>query len=180
MLRMLLLLGCAATALVPGAQAQTTKLDSGAVAGLGSTINGRALIRVRGDWGTADLARPHLVGRQLDYAEASTPARSVIALPRPFPLDTIRRIQVPGNAAGTGAMVGASVGLLGGLALGIGLTESLCNGGSGCSNAGGGAATITLAATLGGAVLGAVIGSTMRKWKTIYEAGSMREAGSQP
>jgi hypothetical protein len=171
MLRVFLILGFTITVWTPIGRSQTTVPDSGAVARLGSSINGRALIRVRGDWGTADLARPRLVGRELDYATASSPTRSLIALPRPFPLDTIQRIQVPGNAAGTGAMVGASVGLLGGLALGIGLTESLCNGGSGCSNAGGGAATIALAATLGGAVLGAVIGSTMRKWKTIYKDG---------
>lgn len=180
MLRMLLILGFVATALATGGRGQTTTPDSVVVAQLGSAINGRALIRVRGAWGTADLARPRLVGRQIEYAEASSPARSVIALPHPFPLDTIQGIQIPGNAAGTGAMVGAGVGFLGGLAMAIGLTASLCNDGLGCSNKGGATATIALASTLGGALLGAGIGSTMRKWKTIYGDGSVREAGSPP
>lgn len=168
MLRTLIALIIVAAGSTPSGHAQASSPDSTMSARLGSMINGRALIRIRGDWGTADLSRPHLVGRQLDYDEASSPTHSLIALPRPFPLDTIQRIQVPGNAAGTGAMVGMEIGLLGGLAMGIGLSASLCNDGLGCSNQGGGAATIALASTVGGAVLGAVIGSTMRKWRTVY------------
>jgi hypothetical protein len=131
---------------------------------LSSRINGQALIRVSGRWGTRYLVGPHLSGRSLAF-EAMEPPDSAAAH---LMLDSVDRIQVRGNAAGSGALIGAGIGLLGGLATGIGLTSSLCNDGLGCSNAGGGTAVIALVSTAGGALLGALIGSASKRWKTIY------------
>lgn len=136
--------------------------DSGS--DLSSRINGQALIRVSGQWGTRYLVRPHLSGRTLAFA-AMDPPDSAAA---PLLLDSVDRIQVRGNAAGTGVLIGAGIGLVGGLATGIGLTSSLCNDGLGCSNAGGGTAFIALVSTAGGALLGALIGSASKRWQTIY------------
>ena len=131
---------------------------------LSSRINGQALIRVGGQWGTRYLVHPHLSGRSLAF-EAMEPPDSVATQ---LVLDGVDRIQVRRNAAGTGALIGAGIGLMGGLATGIGLTSTLCNDGLGCSNAGGGTAFIALVSTAGGALLGALIGSASKRWQTIY------------
>ena len=162
------------------AQSPDPTSDSADYAWLRRQINGQALILVRGDWGTAELHRPYLTDRTLSFAEArSSTTTTIVALPSPLPLDTIQRIQVPGSAAGSGALVGAGIGLLGGLAMSIGLTASLCEGG-GCSNAGGGSAVITLGSAFGGGLLGALIGSTIKKWKTIYSDNLSGGTGSPP
>ncbi|HKE89265.1 MAG TPA: hypothetical protein VKB45_02935 [Gemmatimonadales bacterium] len=126
---------------------------------LSSRINGQALIRVSGRWGTRTLVGPRLSGRSLAFEGTE------------LGLDSVDRIQVRGNAAGRGALIGAGIGLAGGLAMGIGLTSSLCNDGLGCRNAGGGSAFIALVSTAGGALLGALIGSTAKRWVTIYPGG---------
>ena len=170
MLRKILLL-----ALVPIAsgslargQGAVREADSLQTVWLGSRINGQALIRVRGSWGTTYLVEPHISGQTLTFAEAEPAAIS--SFPAPLRLDAIDRIQVRGNAAGTGALIGACIGLAGGLAAGIGLTASLCNDGLGCSNAGGGTALLAVASTAGGALIGALVGATIKKWRTVYRA----------
>lgn len=139
---------------------------------LSSRINGQAIIRVSGQWGTRYLAQPHLSGRSLTFAFAEPPDSGA----RPLLLDGVERIQVRGNAAGTGAVIGAGIGLAGGLALGIGLSAALCSGGL-CSNSGGGTALIALGSTAGGALLGALIGSAARKWVTIYRSEAPQDGG---
>ncbi len=139
---------------------------------LSSRINGAALIRVSGRWGTRYLVGPHLSGGTFTYA-AMEPADSLA----PLSLNGVDRIQVRGSATGTGAAIGAGIGLVGGLAAGIGLTSSLCNDGLGCRNAGGGTAFIALASTLGGALLGALIGSGSKKWVTIYRSEGQQDSG---
>lgn len=141
-----------------------------------SRINGQALIRVSGRWGTRNLVAPHLSGRTLAF-EATDPPDSAAAPHAPLMLDSVDRIQVRGNAAGTGALIGAGIGLAGGLAMGIGLTSSLCNDGLGCSNAGGGTAFIALASTAGGALLGALIGAASKRWETIYSSDGQQPSG---
>jgi len=145
-------LAAALTAVIAGslhAQADTSSE-------LSSRINGQALIRVSGRWGTRTLVGPHLSGRSLAFEGTE------------LGLDSVDRIQVRGNATGRGALIGAGIGLAGGLAVGIGLTSSLCNDGLGCRNAGGGSAFIALVSTAGGALLGALIGSAVKRWVTIY------------
>ncbi len=170
MLGRLLALALVSASATLTARARTTgpTNDSLDNAWLRHQINGRALIRVRGVWGSADLSRPQLAGRTLSYAETTFPGTTSLALPRSLSLETINRIQVRGNAAGTGALVGGGVGLLGGLAMSLALTSTLCNDALGCSNAVGGTVVITLGAAVGGTLLGALIGSTIKKWKTIY------------
>ena len=140
---------------------------------LSSRINGQALIRVSGRWGTRYLVGPHLSGRTLAF-ETMEPPDSAAA---PLMLDGVDRIQVRGNAAGTGALIGAGIGLVGGLAMGIGLTSSLCNDGLGCGNAGGGTAFFAVASTIGGALLGSLIGAASKRWKTIYSSDGQQPSG---
>jgi hypothetical protein len=168
MLRHLLALAVVVTTatLAAGAQTPGPTNDSLDNAWLRSQINGQALIRVRGVWGSADLSRPQLAGRTLSYGRTTSLGTTSLALPHSLALDSVDRIQVRGNASGTGAMVGGGIGLLGGLAASIGLSAALCDGG--CSNQGSGIAIVTLGSTLGGALIGALIGSTIKKWKTIY------------
>ena len=139
---------------------------------LSSRINGQALIRVSGEWGTRYLVRPHLSGRSLAF-EAMEPPDSVAQLM----LDGLDRIQVRGNAARTGALIGAGIGLVGGLAMGIGLTSSLCDDGLGCGNAGGGTAFFAVVSTIGGALLGSLIGAASKRWETIYSSDGQQPSG---
>ena len=139
---------------------------------LSTRINGQALIRVSGRWGTRYLVQPRLAGGTFTYA-ALEPADS---LGSPLRLDGVDRIQVRGNAVGTGALIGAGVGLMGGLAMGIGVTSSLCSDG-GCSNASGGTIEVALVSTVGGALLGALIGSVAKQWRTVYSTGPQEPRG---
>ena len=181
MLRSLLALAFVTTTATLAARAQTPGETSDSLDNvwLRSQINGQALIRVRGVWGSFDLDRPQLDGRTLSYAETAPRGVSSLALPRSLSLDSIDRIQVPGNAAGKGAAVGAGIGLLAGLVMSAGLSASLCSDG-GCSSQGSGTAIVTLGSTAGGALLGALIGGTVKKWKTIYRDRAPSGAGSPP
>lgn len=140
---------------------------------LSDRINGAALIRVSGRWGTRYLVQPHFSGGALTFAQIEPPD----SVPTPLRLDGVERIQVRGSAAGTGALIGAGIGFAGGLAAGIGLTSALCNDGLGCSNEGGGTALVVLVSTAGGALLGALIGSVSRKWETIYSSKPDQPSG---
>jgi hypothetical protein len=139
---------------------------------LSSRINGQALIRVSGRWGTRYLVGPHLSGRSLAFETMEPPDSATTQLT----LDGIDRIQVRGNAAGTGALIGAGIGLVGGLATGIGLTSSLCSDG-GCGDTGGGTAFLAIVSTFGGALLGALIGSASKRWHTIYPNEQQSSSG---
>ena len=139
---------------------------------LSSRINGAALIRVSGSWGTRYLVQPQLSGRSFAYA-----AIEPDSLTAPLMLDSIERIQVRGNAAGKGALIGAGIGFVGGLASMTAMTSALCHDGLGCSNEGGGTAMVTLATTVGGALLGALIGSVTKRWVTVYPEDTRAGSG---
>lgn len=121
-------------------------------------------VRVRGAFGEVVIRRPTLT---TDSLLPQTDTSATIG-PR-VGLRDVTSIQLRGGASGTGALVGAGVGFAGGLAAGVGLATSLCSGG-GCSNAGGGAAVITLGSTVAGALIGALIGAPIQKWHTVYRA----------
>ncbi len=107
------LLAAVLTAVIAGSlQAQADTSSE-----LSSRINGQALIRVSGRWGTRYLVSPHLSGRSLSFDAMEPPDSSAT----PLMLDGVDRIQVRGSAAGSGAAIGAAIGLVGGLAAGIGL-----------------------------------------------------------
>lgn len=158
------LVGLSLVAAAAGAQTPESTLST--------RINGQALIRVSGRWGSRLLVQPRLSGGALTYA-ATEPADSLAS---PLRLDSVERIQVRGSAAGTGALIGAIGGLVGGMALSIGVTSTLCNDG-GCSNQAGGTAGIAIVSTMGGALLGALIGSVSRKWQTIYSTNPDEQRG---
>ena len=163
----------ALSAIVAGsARAQAASRPRPDTSWLSSRINGQALIRVSGSWGTRDLVQPRLSGSSFSYA-AMEPDSSAA----PMMLDSIVRIQVRGNSAGTGALIGAGIGFVGGLVSMIALTSALCSDGLGCSNEGGGTAMVTLRTTFGGALLGALIGSQTKKWVTIYPEDARAGSG---
>ena len=171
MLRRFLLLALVPVASTQLAHAQgTTRDDSIARVSLPYRINGHALIRVRGSWGTAFLNQPQLVGQVLTYASAASEPG---ALPRPLTLDAVDRIQARGSAAGTGALVGAAIGAAAGVPAGVALAKSLNDIGFGSSSSPdyGGTMLLTVpVSAAGGALLGALIGATFKKWKTVYHA----------
>ena len=140
------------------------RLDSGNLANLRTRLASQDSVRVHGVFGTLYLRQPTLTGDSLLGAgeHSGTPG------PRVGLID-VTRIQVLGNASGTGSLVGAGVGFAGGLGAGLGLAASLCSDGS-CTNEGGGVAIITVGFTAAGALVGALVGSQIKKWHTAYEA----------
>ena len=149
-------------ALTPALAQAPARQDSAGLAWLAQTVNGRALIRVSGRWGTAHLSAPRLAGDTLTFAAADP------AVARPLSLDAVDRIQVRGHAAGSGALVGAGVGLVAGIVFDATAVRTFCDGG--CSNETGGSIVIAAASTAAGALLGALIGAAIPKWHTVYES----------
>jgi hypothetical protein len=154
----------------PGVAAQAPpmrnglELDSVTFVELQALIASQDSVRVRGSFGEAMLRGPTLTSDSL------LAATDTFGTPGPrLHLGDITRIQVRRRASGTGALVGAGVGLAGGAAAAAGLSASLCNDG-GCSNQAGGTAVITLGSTAAGALIGAVLGSSFKRWHTVYEA----------
>lgn len=140
------------------------ELDSLTFTELQALIASQDSVRVQGSFGEVMLRRPTLT---IDSLVAAT---DTLGTPRPrLHLGDVTRIQVRGRASGTGALVGAGVGLAGGAAAAAGLSASLCNDG-GCSNESGATAVIMLGSTAAGALVGALLGSSLKRWRTVYEA----------
>jgi hypothetical protein len=140
------------------------RLDSLTFAELRTRVSSQDRVRVHGTFGTVFVRKPTLTGDSLLGAidRSGTPGLRQ-------GLVDVTRIEVPGNATGTGTLVGAGVGFAGGLAGGLGLAASLCSDG-GCTNEGGGVAIITVGSTAVGALLGALIGTQIHTWHTAYKA----------
>ena len=119
---------------------------------------------MHGAFGTVSVRKPTLTSDSLvgAFDRSGTPGLRLA-------LVDVTRIQVRGNASGTGALVGGGVGFAGGLAAGIGLVAALCSDG-GCTNEVGGVLVITVGSTAVGTLLGALIGTQFKKWHTVYQA----------
>ena len=119
---------------------------------------------MHGVFGTVYLRTPTLTSDSLlgAFDRSDTPEMRL-------PLVDVTRIQVRGNASGTGALVGGGVGFAGGLAAGLALV-SYCSTWGGCTNAAGGSVVVTVGSTAAGALLGALIGTLVKKWHTVYQA----------
>ena len=140
------------------------RLDSQPFAELRTRLSSQDSVRVHGAFGTVSVRKPTLTGDSLlgAFDRSGTPGLRLA-------LVDVTRIQVRGNATGTGTLVGTGVGFAGGLAAGLGLVASLCSGG-GCTNEAGGVLVITVGSTAAGALLGALIGTQVKKWHTVYQA----------
>ena len=140
------------------------RLDSSTFTRLRTRVSSQDSVRVHGNFGTAYLRQPTLTRDSLLGASvpSGTPRASLA-------LVDVTRIQVRGNASGTGAIVGAGAGFAGGLALALGVAASLCSDG-GCTNEAGGVAVITAGSTVAGSLLGALVGTQFKKWHTAYRA----------
>jgi len=127
---------------------------------------GRIRVRVGQDSGPfwIEAHERHIAGDELVIDSPGPPASS------PVPLDRIIAVQHRGSAAGTGALVGGILGGAGGCALGIALANFCI---FSCESPTSGE---IVRAALGGAVIfggagalaGAAIGSSFRRWKTVY------------
>ena len=127
---------------------------------LSKQINGRALVRVSGQWGTRYLVKPRVADQWLTFSTME-PHDSTVTRLR---VNSVYRIDVQGNSAGLGALVGAGIGLAGG----VGLAAALCGSGECGPEAVVLVVGLGVAGSAGGALAGALVGLAFPRWRTVY------------
>jgi hypothetical protein len=123
---------------------------------------------VRGGWGTLD--GPAIDSVTLSYTGSRFLNRrgGNVQLAAPLPMAQVAQIQVPrGSHAGRGAQIGGTAGL--GLSL---LMVAAMASDPWLSPTTGEAVGFAVGGTVMGVGLGALIGSTSRRWTTVYRAGA--------